>query len=346
MFKNKILIAAVIIFLGFAFFIYDKTDLNLYKETSFTKSAKNNEKEEIVSKKNQTDSRSLIKKDSNKASSSEIQAPFFFSPKLVKDLTEKTVDEIIDYYKTNQLDINAPLSKEYPVDIFSMFILTDFDKAKELYESGVIDLSKHKTLTLQLLVTGDYDKTKYLLEIGCNPNGISKEFMPPFILSVSSGNIDTCRLLLEYGADPFKKFNKENALDLAVLAKNTQEKTISFLLEEAGFELSEKNVFDIVKSNKESVLETALKIQPDFINIKDNNNNLLDFAVNQKNTDVKIIKILIDNGLELNKTHEKAAQKRVDDLYKKTLDTKNLNSNYDNSAKEVLDFIKKELTNN
>ena len=66
-----------------------------------------------------------------------------------------TAEEVIKYYEDHNKDINYLLNKKMPMNIFPMMTALNFKQAKQ-FETGFIDLSKHDTLTTELIFTGDY----------------------------------------------------------------------------------------------------------------------------------------------------------------------------------------------
>lgn len=243
--------------------------------------------------------------------------------------------EILNFYKTNNLNINDSLISNNKQPIFHFLTLKNLEAAKELYNYGIIDINKSPILLSTAAVKSSKDVVKFLLDIGYNPNGINNNSQPPFIRSILHNRLEISQILESNGADINSKHLGKNAMDWAVISKFSQPQTLDFLIER-GFEINKNHIKDSVKHGRTQVLKHLMSKSPQLRDVKLTKANLIDIAVS-KNGDIEMIKYLNSIGFKIEKRHVKMAQTRFQNAYTSINGSTIICS--DKKAEEVYGFI-------
>ena len=227
-------------------------------------------------------------------------------PPLMVALT-KGNDEITQLLLKHGADINQPDAGGSTV-LYHAVLSNNKKMAEFLIENGAdVNLTEERGVTLLMMaINGRVDKEiiRLLLEKGANPNAQVPQSGNALLIAITNEDTDAVKLLLDYGADP--NTMAPQPLLFAALFKNNFEIT-KLLLENSAnpnmrFEDIEKGnptpLIHASGANQKDIAQLLLQYGADA-NLKNANGlTALMVAINNKNND--LVKLLIDNGVDIN----------------------------------------------
>ncbi|MGM0417428.1 MAG: ankyrin repeat domain-containing protein [Thermodesulfobacteriota bacterium] len=261
--------------------------------------------------------------------------------KLRKLIRKGRAADIINFYEKHNTDINISLTKKKAMPVFHYLVLMNPEAAKDLFKTGMVDIKKSPHVFTASVAKGDKETIDYLLDIGFSPDQDDEKVRPAYISSVIHGHPEISELLENKGADIQKTFKGKNALDWAVSSKFTSTDLLGKLLNK-GFEYKKNHIIDAAKYGRRETLEHILKKNPDFKDTYKNGENLMDIAV-KGSGGKELLNLLLKRGFDINKTHLKASEKRLEQAFIYSKNGKKHIVNSDKNAQKVHNFIVKYL---
>jgi ankyrin repeat protein len=159
-------------------------------------------------------------------------------------------------------------------------------------------VTNKKTSLHNAVINGYYQQAQWHLTRGINPDIVKNGGMTPLFYAIIYNEINTAKLLIDYGADVNWGVNNQRKDDYLLTAISLKHFDIATLLIERGAQLG-IHYYSFIE-NKERVIE-IIRSNPEMISLERNGGKTpLHYAVMGRHKD--LIDILINAGADVNKS--------------------------------------------